>query len=134
MQEVMLANGVVSVLLLIAAVIHLLPLAGLFSVENLQRLYGVTAADTDVLILLRHRAVLFGLLGAFILLSLFLPQLRGLAIGAGLVSAVSFILIAKTSAAYGEAIARVIAADWVAIGCLVVAAIVCWLRPSLLSI
>jgi hypothetical protein len=134
MKEAMLSNGFVSVLLLVAAVIHLLPLAGLFSAENLQRLYGVTAADTDMLILLRHRAVLFGLLGALILLSLFFSQWRGLAIGAGLVSAVSFVLIAKMSAGYGEAIARVVVADWVAIGCLVVAAIACWLRPSLLNI
>lgn len=131
MKEAVLINSVVSVLLFVAAVIHLLPLAGLFSAENLQRLYGIAATDTDVLILLRHRAVLFGLLGTFMLLSIFLPQWRGFAIGAGLVSAVSFVLIARMSATYGEAIARVIVADWVAIGCLVVAAMVCWLCPPI---
>jgi hypothetical protein len=131
MKEAVLINSVVSVLLFVAAVIHLLPLAGLFSAENLQRLYGIAATDTDVLILLRHRAVLFALLGTFMLVSIFLPQWRGVAIGAGLVSAVECGLIARTSATYGEAIARVIAADWVAIGCLVAAAMVCWLRPSI---
>lgn len=132
MKDAALINGLVSGLLFIAAVIHLLPLAGLFSAENLQRLYGVAAADTDVLILLRHRAVLFGLLGAFIALAIFFPHWRWYAIGAGLISTVSFIVIARTTApTYGEAIARVIAVDWVAIGCLLIAAALWWLRPSL---
>jgi hypothetical protein len=123
MKEDAWMNYIISGLLLVAAMIHLMPLAGLLSTDNLQRLYGIAATEGDLLILLRHRAVLFGLLGGLILASVFLPQWRWLAIAAGLVSALSFILIAAQSPAYGAAITRVIMADWMAVGCLCGAAV-----------
>lgn len=57
----------VRVALVGAALIHLLPLPGVLGVDVLQRLYGLDAIEPSVELLLRHRALMFGLLGAFLL-------------------------------------------------------------------
>ena len=80
----------VSVLaLLIAGVIHLLPLPGVLGTGNLARLYGITVSDPNTAILLQHRALLFGILGALLAVpvmsiaqTLFLHW-RGYALGYG---------------------------------------------------
>jgi len=56
---------IISVLLIIVAVIHLLPLSGVLSGKRLTALYGLSFQEPNLEILMRHRAVLFGLLGVF---------------------------------------------------------------------
>ena len=53
----------ISATLLVAAVIHLLPLVGVVGPTRLSELYGITVSEPNIEILMRHRAVLFGLLG-----------------------------------------------------------------------
>jgi hypothetical protein len=48
------------------AVIHLTPVAGCFGPAALNRLYGQKFDDPTTQLLMRHRAVLFGILGSFI--------------------------------------------------------------------
>lgn len=48
---------------LIVAVIHLLPIAPVFAPGTLVRLYGIAPDDTTLLLLMRHRALLLGLVG-----------------------------------------------------------------------
>ncbi len=43
----------------------------LLSRERLQTLYGVSIADPNLVILMHHRAVLFGLLGVFFIVAAF---------------------------------------------------------------
>lgn len=110
--------------LLIAAIIHLLPLAGVLGGTRLERLYGITVSDPNLDILLRHRAVLFGLLGLLLLTAAFLPMLRPPALIAGIVSAASFLVIVARVGVPNAAIARVVTADWVALVALLMAAVV----------
>lgn len=111
-----------SVMLVVVGVIHLLPVSGILGKSRLQSLYGLTVDDPNLLILMRHRSVLFGLLGAFLLYAAIDPALQPIAYIAGAVSVVSFLLIA-TSAGYANAqIRRVVTADWIAVACLVVGA------------
>ena len=105
----------ISVLLIIAGLIHLLPLSGVLGAERLAVLYGQSFDDPNLLIMMRHRAVLFGLLGTLLLAAAFVTWLRPLALGAGLVSVISFILLAKLSPGYNEALRKVVIADWVAL-------------------
>jgi hypothetical protein len=118
--------------LLLAALVHLLPLAGVLGAGRLRDLYGIPVEGPDLAILLRHRAVLFGLLGAFLALAAFRPALQGLALAAGFASVLAFLALAWATPGYNAALARVVWADWVALAGLVVAAAAWWtLRRTL---
>jgi hypothetical protein len=115
------------IMLVIAGVIHLLPLPGVFGASQLTRLYGVPFDDPNLVILMRHRAVLFGLLGLFLIYAAWQTDLVTIALAAGLISALSFILLAWSVGGYNPAISRIVIADWIAVACLVVAAGCHWL-------
>ncbi len=112
----------VSAALIVAGVIHLLPLSGLAGAERLAGLYGVAIEDSNLAILMRHRAILFGMLGALLVYAAFRADLQPLALAAGFVSAGSFLAIALATGDLNEALERVLIADVVALACLVAAA------------
>ena len=109
-------------MLVAVGIIHLLPLSGLAGDEQLRRLYGHSVADSNLSILMRHRAVLFGLIGAFLVYAAFRPVMQPVALIAGLVSVVAFLWLAWSTGGYNPLIARVVMADLVALVCLLVAA------------
>lgn len=111
---------VVMISLCVAALVHLLPLIGVLGGERLQSLYGVAIEGPDLQILMRHRAVLFGLLGTYLLAAAFIPVLQPTALGAGLVSVLSFLALAWTTEGYNASIARVVAVDVVALVALLI--------------
>jgi hypothetical protein len=112
--------------LIVAAIIHLLPLVGVLGNERLAALYGIDAADPNLSILMRHRAVLFGLLGVFLGIAAFRPGWQAAAFVAALVSVVSFLLLAWTTGGYNALIGRVVTADLVALVALLAGAIAWW--------
>ena len=116
----------VSAMLLIVAVIHLLPLQGVLGPERLSALYGLELAEPNLAILMRHRAILFGLLGLFFLVAAFRPELQFGAIVVGFASVLSFLWIAWSVDGYNAQVRRVVVADEVALACLVVAAGALW--------
>ena len=113
----------ISLSLLIAAFIHLMPLVGLLGADKLQSLYGVEINDPNLLILMQHRAVLFGIVGALLVLAVFKSDYRWLAIIVASISAVSFLFIAITSGGYNASVKTVVNADIVAILALASAAV-----------
>jgi len=100
--------------LALAALIHLLPLPGLFGAAQLQALYGLGEIDATSLVLLRHRALLFGLFGVLLLAAIRRPGLRAAAIAVVLVSDIGFLLL-TLAAAMPAALQRVALADAVSI-------------------
>lgn len=106
----------------LAGLIHLAPLAGVLGGEALDRLYGLRIEDAGLALLLRHRALLFGLLGVLLIGAIRIHAWRVPALVAGAISAVAFLLLAGDPAAHGEALQRVIAGDVVAVVALTVAA------------
>ena len=117
---------ILSAMLTVVGIIHLLPLTGVLGVPRLQALYGVTITDPNLEILMRHRAVLFGILGAFLIYAAFRPGLQLAALIAGAVSVISFLVIAGTVGGYNAGIARVVTADIVAVVCLLIGAFAYW--------
>lgn len=86
-------------------------------------LYGADISDPNLLILMRHRAVLFGVLGAFMVFAAFARQYHSVALILGTVSVVSFLWVAYTTGACNPQVGRVVTVDLVALAFLVVAAV-----------
>ncbi|NKB43290.1 MAG: phosphopantetheine adenylyltransferase [Alphaproteobacteria bacterium] len=110
-------NKLVRVAIIGAGIMNLLPIVGVLSAERLSQAYGIDVSGPDLEILLRHRAVLFGLLGTFMIYGAFKEELQTLAIIGGLVSMGAFIGLGLTVGGYGAALEPLILAD--AIGCVV---------------
>lgn len=106
--------------LLIVAAINFAPVIGVISAEQIKNLYGISLESDDLIILMRHRAILFGLLGTFIAVSAFRPAMQLLACSAGLVSMVTFVLLAYSADTYGDALDKAVVLDIVASIALVV--------------
>lgn len=105
---------IISGILILVGLSNFYPAVGILSAEMLSSLYKVDIPNNDIHILLRHRAVLFGLSGAFIIYSAFKPELQWWAVVVGLVSMLSFIALALLVGNYGSAIRQVIIADVIA--------------------
>jgi hypothetical protein len=110
----------VSGMLLVAAAIHMLPVSGVLGSDKLTALYGLPFNDSNLIILMRHRAALFGLLGLFLAVAAFRPSLQPLAFVMGLVSVLSFLVLAWSVGGYNASVGRVFVADVVALVCLLV--------------
>lgn len=113
---------IVPAVLILVAAIHLLPLIGVVRAVRLESLYGIRIADASTELLLRHRAVLFGLLGVFLGVTAFRPSLYTAGLAAGLVSVASFLLLAWSTRDYASAIATVVRVDLLALVLLAIGA------------
>lgn len=110
----------ISAMFIVAAIIHLMPLSGALGNERLTALYGLSFNEPNLAILMRHRAVLLGMLGVFFLVAAFRPTLQPLAFIAGFVSIVPFLWLVWSIGGYNTQVGRVFTADIVALICLVI--------------
>lgn len=113
----------VTAMLLVAALIHLLPLSGVLGVHRLTALYELPFEEPNLAILMRHRAVLFGMVGVFLALAAFRPGWQAAGLLVGLLSVLSFLGLAWSVGGYNAQLARVVLADQVALVCLLVGAV-----------
>lgn len=97
--------------LILVGIVHLLPLVGVLGGERLAALYGIAVDEPNLALLMRHRAVLFGLLGALLVAAAFKPGLRAIAFFAGFISVASFLWLAWPGDAYTAEIRRVFVID-----------------------
>ena len=109
--------------LLVAAIIHLMPLIGVLGVDKLNSLYGNFNYDSNLELLMRHRAVLFGIVGGILALGAFCRPFTNLALVVGFVSVLSFLILALSIGNYNDLLRRVFLADIVALVGLSLAAI-----------
>ncbi len=116
-------NTVAMVIIGLVGLVHLIPVSGVLGGDHLRALYGFDGDDASLRILLRHRAVLFSVVGMLLVSAVALPGLRPVALGVGLLSMLSFIAIAGLEGGGNDAIRRVVRVDLVAsLGLAVVAA------------
>ena len=81
----------ITAFIVIAGAINFLPVVGVVSAARIESLYGVDASDPALEILLRHRAVLFGLVGGFMIMAAFKKSLHSAAITGGFIAMLSFL-------------------------------------------
>lgn len=101
--------------LLVVGLINFLPLLGLFSAQKLQSAYDIELISNDLIILMRHRALLFGILGGFVLYASFVPKYQTVAMIMAGISMIGFALLVLTTGGYNEAIGKVLLVDYVGI-------------------
>lgn len=111
-------DALITILMLVVAIIHLLPLVGILSVERLRSLYQVDIDGRDMEILMRHRAALFGILGLFFVYAAFTPAMQPIAFTVAFLSLASFFYLSFSVGDYNPAIRRVVVADVIATACL----------------
>ncbi|MCB0037727.1 MAG: hypothetical protein KDE51_27030 [Anaerolineales bacterium] len=114
---------IISILLAIAGFINFAPLMGILSTKRLTALYGVTINDPNLLILMKHRALLFGIVGGFMLYAVFSPPLQPAAFVMGFISMIGFIIITWGTGGYNPLLKKVAIIDLIAIFLLAIAAL-----------
>lgn len=120
----------VSAMLVIVAIIHLMPTLGVLGSDKLATLYGLDFSEPNLAILMRHRAVLFGLVGGFFLFAAFKPALQPMAFIAAFVSILSFFYLVWSAGEHNAFVHRVLLADIVALVALAVAVVAWWLARA----
>jgi hypothetical protein len=103
--------GVVRTALVLVGLVHLAPAIGVLGGPRLQRLYGFEPSTPMETLLLRHRAVLFGIVGGGLVASAASPALHGVALVVGSLAAGSFLLLARGVPGLTPPLRRVIWAD-----------------------
>ena len=107
-------NKWVTVIYVLVGFVNLAPVSGVLSAGRLEALYGVPLSDPNLMILLRHRAVLFGIVGVLLVTSAFRPHLRTIAFPAALVSMLSFVAVAYLVGNFNAELNRILWIDVVA--------------------
>jgi hypothetical protein len=102
---------VITFCLLAVGLINIAPVIGVISAQKLESAYSVTLASNDLAILLRHRALLFGILGAFIFYSAFHPFYQPAAMLMSGASMIGFALLVLATGDYNGAIGKVLFID-----------------------
>ena len=117
-----------SCLFVVAAVINLVPVVGVSSAGRLEAMYRVALPSADLVLLMRHRAVLFAIVGGLLLAAAWRRELRSAAIVAGLASMLSFVVLAVSGPEVNPALVRVTQVDVVGLVALSAAAVLHWGR------
>lgn len=110
-------------LLFIVGVINFLPVIGVLSLDRINQLYGLSLADNNLATLLRHRALLFGLIGGFIIYSVFNPEYQVAAIILAAISMLGYLCILWLSGDTNSELIKVAQIDIIGLVLLLVAVV-----------
>ncbi len=113
---------IISLLLLVVGLINFLPVLGVLSAAKLSQAYAIDLVGDDIVILMRHRALLFGILGGFIIYSVFVPAYQGAAMVMAGIAMIGFLFFMWQQGESNAALYKVMLVDVVGIVCLMVAA------------
>jgi hypothetical protein len=119
----------VTVGLVLVGLLHLLPAVGMLGAARLQQLYGLDVSEPSLQLLMRHRALLFGLLGVGLLIAAFKPAWHGGALLVATVSVLGF-LVLGAGEPLNAAVQRVWWADVAALGVLALSAVAWHFSPA----
>ncbi|BDT93746.1 hypothetical protein IFM12275_37220 [Nocardia sputorum] len=98
-------------LLAAAGLLNTAPAIGAVAPQGMYAAYGIAAADRDLEVVLRHRAVLFAVVGIGLLLAILRPALRPIAVCANAISFGGFLVLVIAGGPVGPGLMRVAAFD-----------------------
>jgi hypothetical protein len=113
-----------TILICFAGLINLLPMVGALSKNRIEALYDVTIEDGNYEILMRHRAVLLGIIGTLMIASAFDTTLRPAGYAAGFTAMLGYLLLAIIIPNHNTNIRRVATVDIIATIALLTAALI----------
>ncbi|MEV0060616.1 hypothetical protein [Nocardia sp. NPDC050718] len=122
----MVGDIVGAALLVVVGLVHVLPGVVAVAPGRVATAYGTEVPNRDLELLLRHRAVLLALVGIGLIVGAFVPSVRAVTIGAGILSTASFLVLTAAigPGALNPRTLRVARVDVGALAALVVAALV----------
>ena len=123
-------NALIFCLFTLAGLINLIPIVGAISDAELASLYGIINLSPELSLLLRHRAILLGIVGTLCIHAAFQPGVRLLATLAGLSSMASFLFLLLQTETSNAALTRVAWADVAAMIALIIGLSLHLVRPK----
>jgi hypothetical protein len=93
--------------------INFVPVLALISVPKLEEVYSISLLSNDLIILMKHRALLFGIIGGFIVYSAFVRIHQGPAIIMAAISMVGYVVLMHFVGGYNESLNKVLVFDYV---------------------
>jgi hypothetical protein len=117
---------IVAGLLLVVGILNVFPAILFFSPVSSTDLYGIELATADLAIVMRHRAIMLGLLGAAFIYAAFRRDVVVPVIVAGLVGKAAFLFLVYTTDGVGPELGRVAMFDVVAVIALIGALVLNW--------
>ena len=105
------SDKIAAIILFIVGIINLLPVIVFFDSGKTVSLYGVPIEGESLTILMRHRAVLLGLIGSALIFAAFKPEFRVLAILLALISKLTFVFLTFTASSYTAEVRQVALID-----------------------
>ena len=106
---------IINALLIVVGLINFYPIVGACSAREVENVYRIGEQAGDIVILLRHRAVLLGIIGALMMYAAFRPDLQPIAFTIGLISMVAFLVITRLEGNPGTGIHKIFVIDLSAI-------------------
>ena len=116
-------STLITLCLVVVGLVNFVPVLGMISAPRMEKAYSVSLASNDLQILMRHRALLFGVLGGFVLYSAFFPVYQVAAMVMAAISMIGFVILAVLVGGYKDSIFKVIVSDLVGIAFLLAAAL-----------
>ncbi len=104
-------DKIASIILFIVGIINLLPVIVFFDPTKTAKLYGVPIDGESLIILMRHRGILLGLVGSLLIFAAFKPEFRTFAIAVALISKLTFIFLTFTATNYTAEVRQVALID-----------------------
>ena len=96
------ADLAVATILVVVGLVNLAPVSAARSAAALARTYGIPEPGGDIEVLLRHRAVLFGIVGGVILVSAIVPALQFTAVIMAYASMASYLVLVAMAGKVGH--------------------------------
>lgn len=106
-----LSQTVGTICIVLVGIINTLPVIGLLGADRIASAYGVSVDSPELEILVRHRALLFGVIGGFVLTSVFLVELRLPALVLAGASMIGFLLLTWSVDPHNQALKGIVQAD-----------------------
>ena len=107
--------SLLNIAFIIAGLVHTLPVIGVLGADRLKVLYDLQLSDPNLILLMRHRAVLFAVVAVIMFAAALNPTYQILALVVGTLSMLTFILFVFLGSGVNSSLLKVAWVDVIAL-------------------